>query len=46
MLTMGYDSMSAVFVMYWSIAIGFACGVTNPYTVTIGQALAGSYNFV
>jgi len=41
MLTMGYDSMSAVFVMYWSIAIGFACGVTNPYTVTIGQALAG-----
>jgi len=41
MLTMGYDSMSAVFVMYWSIAVGFACGITNPYTVTIGQALAG-----
>jgi uncharacterized ion transporter superfamily protein YfcC len=41
MLTMGFDSMSAVFVMYWSIAVGFACGVTNPYTVAIGQALAG-----
>jgi len=41
MLTMGFDSMSAVFVMYWSIAVGFACGITNPYTVTIGQALAG-----
>jgi uncharacterized ion transporter superfamily protein YfcC len=41
MLTMGYDSMSAVFVMFWSIAVGFACGVTNPYTVTLGQALAG-----
>jgi uncharacterized ion transporter superfamily protein YfcC len=27
--------------MYWSIAVGFACGITNPYTVTIGQALAG-----
>ena len=41
MLTMGFDSMSAVFVMYWSIAVGFACGITNPYTVAIGQALAG-----
>jgi uncharacterized ion transporter superfamily protein YfcC len=41
MLTMGFDSMAAVFVMYWSIAVGFACGVTNPYTVAIGQALAG-----
>ncbi|MDH3198902.1 MAG: hypothetical protein OEO21_11755 [Candidatus Krumholzibacteria bacterium] len=41
MLTMGFDSMSAVFVMYWSIAVGFACGITNPYTVTLGQALAG-----
>jgi uncharacterized ion transporter superfamily protein YfcC len=41
MLTMGFDSMSAVFMMYWSIAVGFACGITNPYTVAIGQALAG-----
>ncbi|HEY3383151.1 MAG TPA: hypothetical protein VGK32_15375 [Vicinamibacterales bacterium] len=41
MLTMGFDAMSAVFVMYWSIAVGFACGITNPYTVAIGQALAG-----
>ena len=41
MLTMGFDSMSAVFVMYWSIAVGFACGITNPYTVAIGQSLAG-----
>jgi len=41
MLTMGFDSMSAVFVMYWPIAVGFACGITNPYTVAIGQALAG-----
>ena len=40
MLTMGFDSMSAVFVMYWSIAVGFACGITNPYTVAIGQAIA------
>ncbi|MEW5984187.1 MAG: hypothetical protein AB1806_17685 [Acidobacteriota bacterium] len=40
MLTMGFDAMSAVFVMYWSIAVGFACGITNPYTVAIGQALA------
>lgn len=41
MLTLGFDSMSAVFIMYWSIAVGFACGITNPYTVAIGQALAG-----
>jgi uncharacterized ion transporter superfamily protein YfcC len=41
MLTMEFDSMSAVFIMYWSIAVGFACGITNPYTVAIGQALAG-----
>ena len=41
MLTLGFDSMSAVFVMYWSIAVGFACGITNPYTVAIGQILAG-----
>ncbi len=41
MLTMGFDSMSAVFIMYWSIAVGFACGITNPYTVAIGQAIAG-----
>ena len=39
-LAMGFDSMMAVFVMYWSIAVGFACGITNPYNVAIGQAIA------
>jgi uncharacterized ion transporter superfamily protein YfcC len=32
--------MIAVFIMYWSIAVGFACGITNPYNVAIGQAIA------
>jgi uncharacterized ion transporter superfamily protein YfcC len=40
MLAMGYDSMVAVFILYWSIAVGFACGITNPYNVAIGQAIA------
>ena len=40
MLAMGYDSMVAVFILYWGIAIGFACGITNPYNVAIGQAIA------
>lgn len=39
-LAIGLDSMIAVFIMYWSIAVGFACGVTNPYNVAIGQAIA------
>ena len=41
MLAMGFDSMVSVFVLYWSIAVGFACGITNPYNVAIGQAIAG-----
>lgn len=41
MLAMGFDSMVAVFILYWSIAVGFACGITNPYNVAIGQAIAG-----
>ena len=40
MLAMGFDSMVAVFVLYWGVAIGFACGITNPYNVAIGQAIA------
>ena len=40
MLSMGFDSMVAVFILYWSIAVGFACGITNPYNVAIGQAIA------
>jgi uncharacterized ion transporter superfamily protein YfcC len=40
MLTMGFDSMVAVLILYWSIAVGFACGITNPYNVGIGQAIA------
>jgi uncharacterized ion transporter superfamily protein YfcC len=40
MLAMGLDSMVAVFILYWGIAIGFACGITNPYNVAIGQAIA------
>lgn len=40
MLAMGFDSMIGVFIMYWSIAVGFACGITNPYNVAIGQAIA------
>ncbi|HUM06770.1 MAG TPA: Na+/H+ antiporter NhaC family protein [Terriglobales bacterium] len=40
MLAMGFDSMVAVFILYWGIAIGFACGITNPYNVAIGQAIA------
>ena len=40
MLAMGFDSMVAVFMLYWSVAIGFACGITNPYNVAIGQAIA------
>lgn len=41
LLAMGFDSMVAVFILYWSIAVGFACGITNPYNVAIGQAIAG-----
>jgi uncharacterized ion transporter superfamily protein YfcC len=41
MLAMGFDSMTSVFALYWSIAVGFACGITNPYNVAIGQAIAG-----
>src|SRR5512136_210038 len=41
MLAMGFDSMVAVFILYWSIAVGFACGITNPYNVAIAQAIAG-----
>ena len=41
MLAMGFDSMVGVFILYWSIAVGFACGITNPYNVAIGQAIAG-----
>ena len=37
MLAMGFDSMVAVFILYWGVAIGFACGITNPYNVAIGQ---------
>lgn len=40
MLAMGFDSMIGVFIMYWSVAVGFACGITNPYNVAIGQAIA------
>ena len=40
MRAMGFDSMTGVFVMYWSIAVGFACGITNPYNVAIAQAIA------
>jgi uncharacterized ion transporter superfamily protein YfcC len=40
MLAMGFDSMVAVFILYWGIAVGFACGITNPYNVAIGQAIA------
>jgi uncharacterized ion transporter superfamily protein YfcC len=40
MLAMGFDSMVAVLILYWSIAVGFACGITNPYNVAIGQAIA------
>jgi len=40
MLAMGFDSMVAVFILYWGVAIGFACGITNPYNVAIGQAIA------
>ena len=40
MLAMGFDSMVAVFILYWSIAVGFACGITNPYNVAIAQAIA------
>jgi len=40
MLAMGLDSMLGVFILYWGIAIGFACGITNPYNVAIGQAIA------
>ena len=39
-LAMGFDSMVGVFILYWSIAVGFACGITNPYNVAIGQAIA------
>jgi uncharacterized ion transporter superfamily protein YfcC len=41
LLSMGFDSMIGVFIMYWSIAVGFACGITNPYNVGISQAIAG-----
>lgn len=41
MLTLGFDSMVAVFILFWSIPIGFAAGITNPYNVMIGQVLAG-----
>ncbi len=41
LLSMGFDSMIGVFIMYWSIAVGFACGLTNPYNVGIAQAIAG-----
>ena len=40
LLSMGFDSMIGVFIMYWSIAVGFACGITNPYNVGISQAIA------
>ena len=40
MLAMGFDSMVAVFILYWGVAFGFACGITNPYNVAIGQAIA------
>jgi uncharacterized ion transporter superfamily protein YfcC len=40
MLAMKFDSMVAVFILYWSIAVGFACGITNPYNVAIAQAIA------
>jgi len=40
LLSMGFDSMIGVFIMYWSIAVGFACGITNPYNVGIAQAIA------
>ena len=40
MLAMGFDSMVGVFILYWGVAIGFACGITNPYNVAIGQAIA------
>ena len=39
-LAMGFDSMVGVFILYWGVAIGFACGITNPYNVAIGQAIA------
>ncbi len=41
MLGTGFDSMAGVFILYWSVAVGFACGITNPYNVAIGQAIAG-----
>ena len=41
MLSLGFDSMVAVLILYWSVPIGFAAGITNPYNVLIGQALSG-----
>lgn len=40
LLSMGFDSMIGVFIMYWSIAVGFACGITNPYNVGMAQVIA------
>ncbi|MCX5792894.1 MAG: hypothetical protein NTY45_11880 [Elusimicrobia bacterium] len=41
MLSLGFDSMVSVLILYWSVPIGFAAGITNPYNVLIGQALSG-----
>lgn len=41
LITMGYDSITAVLITYVATQIGFACSWMNPFSVSIAQGIAG-----
>ncbi len=41
MLRLGFDSITAVAVVLCGSAAGFSAGITNPFTIAIGQKLSG-----
>jgi len=40
-VALGYDALFGMAVMTLGMDIGFAVGITNPYTVVVGQTIAG-----
>ena len=40
-ITLGYDKMVGTAIILLSTAVGFTCGMVNPYTTGVAQTLVG-----
>ena len=40
-ITLGYDKMVGTAIILLSTAVGFTCGMVNPYTIGVAQTLVG-----